>query len=79
LKEELGVDATIGSEVFSVTHDYPDRRVELHFLSCALSHSPEPLLGQEMRWVPRADLESLMFPPADEQLIAVLQRGSNPV
>jgi mutator protein MutT len=77
LKEELGVDATIGDELFSVTHDYPDRRVELHFLSCALDRPPEPLLGQEMRWIARRDLDSLRFPPADEQLIALLQRGSS--
>jgi mutator protein MutT len=77
LKEELGVDATIGEEVFTVTHDYPDRSVELHFLSCALRRSPVPLLGQEMRWVASADLGSLSFPPADERLIALLQSGSN--
>jgi 8-oxo-dGTP diphosphatase len=77
LKEELGVDATIGEEVLAVTHDYPGRRVELHFISCALLNSPVPLLGQEMRWVAPDELRSLRFPPADEQLIALLQRGSS--
>ncbi len=69
LKEELGVDAAIGAEIFTVTHDYPDRRVELHFLSCTLVGTPAPLLGQEMRWVERSDLPSLPFPPADDELI----------
>jgi mutator protein MutT len=78
LKEELGVDATIGEELFTVSHDYPDRSVELHFLSCALHHSPMPLLGQEMRWVARADLGSLTFLPADEQLIVFLQTATGP-
>lgn len=72
LREELGVEAVIGEEVFTVTHDYPDRSVELHFLSCTFLNAPMPLLGQEMRWVARGDLASLAFPPADEALIAFL-------
>jgi 8-oxo-dGTP diphosphatase len=76
LKEELGVDAVIGPEVFTVTHNYPDRSVELHFLSCTFLNSPVALLGQEMRWVAREDLGSLAFPPADEELIVFLQSRS---
>lgn len=72
LQEELGVDAEIGDEVFTVTHHYPDRSVELHFLSCAFLNAPVALLGQEMRWVPREGLKSLRFPPADDELIRVL-------
>jgi len=72
LKEELGAEVTIGAEVFSVTHAYPDREVELHFLTCAFLNSPVPRLGQEMRWVPREELRALRFPPADDELIARL-------
>jgi 8-oxo-dGTP diphosphatase len=72
LLEELGVDARIGSEILVVTHDYPERSVELHFLACELLGTPSPLLGQEMRWVKREDLASLQFPPADDELIACL-------
>jgi mutator protein MutT len=74
LKEELGVEVTIGDEVFTVTHSYPDRDVELHFLACTFLNAPMPLLGQEMRWVPREELRSLKFPPADDELIAQLSR-----
>ena len=72
LKEELGAEAVIGEEIFTVTHDYPERSVELHFLSCSFLNAPMPLLGQEMRWVAREELKSLKFPPADDELIAVL-------
>ena len=72
LGEELGVAAHIGAELFTIAHDYPDRRVELHFLDCELDGDPAPLLGQEMRWVPRADLPTLEFPPADAELIRTL-------
>ncbi len=74
LKEELGTDVTIGDEVFTVTHHYADRSVELHFLSCTFLNAPAPLLGQEMRWVSREELKSLKFPPADDQLIQALSR-----
>ena len=74
LVEELGADAEIGDELLAVTHTYPDRRVELHFIACTLIGTPSPLLGQEMRWVARADLRSLKFPPADDELIARLER-----
>jgi 8-oxo-dGTP diphosphatase len=72
LREELGADAMIGEEIFTVTHKYPEKSVELHFLSCRLLGEPAPLLGQEMRWVTREDFRSLQFPPADDELIAVL-------
>ena len=75
LLEELDVDARIGGEIFTVTHDYPDRSIELHFLSCQLLGTPTPLLGQEMRWVKREDLAALQFPPADDELIAFLSRN----
>jgi len=67
--EELGVPCEVGGEVFSVTHDYADRRVELHFFACRLLGEPAARLSQEMRWVPRARLRELPFPPADDELI----------
>jgi hypothetical protein len=48
--------------------------VALYFYRCSLNGSPRPLLGQEMKWVTRAELGSLGFPPADEELIRVLTR-----
>ena len=74
LREELGTDATVGVELLAVTHGYADRQIELHFIECELTAEPTPLLGQEMRWVRREDLRSLQFPPADDELIALLER-----
>jgi len=74
LKEELDVEAHVGAEIFIVTHDYPDRAVELHFFRCEVLGEPRPLISQEMRWVRREELASLEFPPADTELIAALSR-----
>ena len=75
LREELGTDADVGDELFATAHTYPERSVELHFFACTLASEPLPLLGQEMRWVARADLKTLKFPPADDELIGLLARG----
>lgn len=76
LREELAVDAAVGAEIFAVTHHYDDRSIELHFFSCGVAGDPVPQLGQEMRWVTRAELTSLAFPPADAELIRRLVSGS---
>jgi 8-oxo-dGTP diphosphatase len=74
IKEELGTDAIVGAELLTVSHDYPDRLVELHFMACTLTGPPAPLLGQEMRWITRGELRTLEFPPADAELIELLNR-----
>ena len=72
LREELDVVARVLDELLTTTHDYGDRSIELHFLSCEISGEPVPQQGQEMRWVARAGLAELQFPPADEALIRIL-------
>jgi mutator protein MutT len=74
LREELDVDAVVGSEIFATTHAYPDRRVELHFFRCDLRGAPVPRMEQEMRWVTRSELGRLPFPPADVAMIRMLAR-----
>lgn len=72
IREELDVDIRVGAELFSCIHEYPERAIELHFFDCELEGEPRPMLGQEMRWVPQAELRSLQFPPADDTLIDLL-------
>jgi 8-oxo-dGTP diphosphatase len=72
IAEELGVDCTIGEQILEVTHDYPDRRVVLHFFRCAMLGAPTARLGQEMSWVPPARLRDYELPPADAELIDIL-------
>ena len=72
LVEELAVRSEIGAELLVTEHAYPSRTVRLHFRRCAISGDPEPLLGQEMRWVTREEMRSLEFPEADRDLIELL-------
>lgn len=72
LREELNVDADVGSELLATYHVYPTRSVQLHFRSCRIHGEPQPMLGQEMRWVTRAEMRALEFPEADRELIDLL-------
>ena len=75
LFEELDVPSRVGAEIFTTTHAYPERSVELHFFRCEMLGEPRPALGQEMRWVHRDELAALEFPPADAELITILMRS----
>ncbi len=72
LLEELGLTAILGDEILTTVHRYPERAVELHFVRCDARDEPVPQLGQEMRWVPRNELDTIEFPPADVELIRLL-------
>ncbi|MFA5910041.1 MAG: (deoxy)nucleoside triphosphate pyrophosphohydrolase [Vicinamibacterales bacterium] len=72
LLEELDITARVGTLVHSVTHAYPEKTVELFFYRCEFDGMPKPMMGQGMRWVPRAELAGLPFPEADRALIALL-------
>lgn len=76
LREELDVASRVGGELFTTTHAYPDRSVTLHFFRCELIGDPRPQQGQDMRWVRREDLATLEFPPADAELIRILQTAA---
>ena len=72
ISEELGAEIAAAREIFCTEHAYPERTVELHFFRAELRGTPRPLLGQELRWISRADFGSLEFPEADAELISRL-------
>lgn len=74
LAEELGVTLTTSRLLRRVTHEYDDRTIELRFYACEIGGDPIPLLDQEIRWVTRSELETLQFPPADEELLRSLKK-----
>jgi len=70
--EELDTDVVVNDLVLESTHTYPERTVTLFFYRCDLLGTPKPMLGQEMEWIPRAQLSTRQFPPADDELIRML-------
>jgi mutator protein MutT len=75
LREELNADAEVGREILVTEHDYATRSVRLHFRLCRIMGEPQPVLGQEMRWVTRGEMRDLEFPEADRELIELLCRA----
>ncbi len=80
LQEELGLPVGVGPEILVVEHAYPDRTVRLHFYRCETMGEPQPLLGQEIRWVAPTELRRVPMPEADAALIDLLgsDRGQTP-
>jgi 8-oxo-dGTP diphosphatase len=72
LFEELDIVGVVRDCLLRVTHAYGERAVELHFYACGFEGTPKPMLGQQMRWVKRAELRGLRFPAADAELIEML-------
>ena len=72
MREELDADVDVPGLALHTTHAYPEKTVTLYFYRCLLKQPPRPMLGQQMQWVPRMELASFGFPPADEELIRLL-------
>lgn len=76
LREELGIELAVGPRVWSATAG----RLELRFYRCAWAPGlrPRPHGSVQFRWVRRADLPALPFPPADDGLVRALAEGRLP-
>ncbi len=74
LREELGVEVSVGEKLETITWRYPERTVVLHFFRCRLAGGEiAPKEGQAMAWVTPDELGRYAFPPADASLIARLR------
>jgi mutator protein MutT len=76
IAEELSTGISDVRKIFHTAHTYAERVVELHFYRGELAGDPQPVLGQELRWITRAEFGSLEFPPADAELIDGLIHAS---
>ena len=76
ISEELNTGILNARRVLQTAHAYAERSVELHFYRCELTAEPQPMLGQELRWITRDEFDQLEFPPADSELIHGLVNAS---
>ena len=74
MKEELGVETSVGELIESVTWAYPEKTVRILFFRCLLQGEPCPQERQEMLWVEAAKLPAYRFPAADLRLVERLAR-----
>lgn len=70
IREELGVEISVGELFEEITHSYPEKSVHLKFFLCALvSGEPQPLDCAAVRWITRNELKDFAFPAADARLL----------
>lgn len=76
LREELGIEATVGAPVACVPLETPGKRLLLDVREVAFSGHPRGLEGQPLAWVPLRKLVDYPMPPADLPVVAeLLLRG----
>ena len=77
LKEELNIEAVIGSELARYEHDYPSgSRVHLLFFHVAgFEGEPEGLVFAQIQWLELSALPGLDFLDGDFDFVRRLSRG----
>ena len=79
LREELGVESSVGREVYRTRHRYQEhpREVELVFFVATLTNPQaiRNLAFEAIVWAPHTSLPDYDFLPADRELIALLASG----
>jgi mutator protein MutT len=77
IREELGVDISVGALFEDVSHAYPEKSVRLKFFLCRLlAGEPQPLDCAAIRWVTPLELSDYEFPAADARLVGKLRETS---
>ena len=73
IREELGVEITVGELFAEVSHAYPEKIVRLKFFVCKMiSGEPRPLDCAAVKWAAKSELAYFEFPAADADLLAQL-------
>ena len=74
IREELGVEISVGNLFEEISHDYPEKSVRLKFFVCRLlpAVEPQPLDCADVKWIEKSELAAYQFPAADARLLAKL-------
>jgi mutator protein MutT len=72
LLEELGVEVDAVELLWTIEHDYPEKRVELNFLAARIvTGIPQPLAASGIGWYHPREMRELPLLPAD---LVILER-----
>jgi 8-oxo-dGTP diphosphatase len=77
IREELGIEISVGKLFAEIFHDYPEKSVRLKFFICKiLREKPKPLDCAAIKWITKTEIEKFEFPAADIQLLEKLKSPS---
>ncbi len=73
LIEEIAIDVVQANPWFQVSHDYPDKSVDLEFWHVTqFKGEPSGCEQQQLRWVELAEIGSYQFPKANQSAVDAL-------
>jgi mutator protein MutT len=79
IREELGIEISVGELFDEITHAYLEKTVRLKFFICRLLGGKPQLLGcAAFQWIEKPELADFEFPAADAQLLEKLRSYSFP-
>ncbi|MBF2098613.1 MAG: A/G-specific adenine glycosylase [Gloeomargaritaceae cyanobacterium C42_A2020_066] len=79
LREELGIEVTVGPHLLTLDHAYTHFKVTLIVHHCRhYAGEPRPIECQAIRWVRPADLDNYPFPAANQRIINQIRAVGQP-
>jgi 8-oxo-dGTP diphosphatase len=83
LHEELGIQATIGGEIFRTSHRYRDSRTELVLIFLRADVDPsaplQNLVFEQFEWADPSSLPNYNFLQADKEFVGMLATSKIPL
>jgi len=74
IREELGVEISVGNVFETIEHAWPEKSVLLKFFVCRLERGEPQALGcAAFKWISAAELDKYEFPAADAKLLGKLR------
>lgn len=74
IREELGIEISVGELFEEISHDYPEKSVRLKFFICELISGMPKLMGcAAIKWIGKKELKDFEFPAADARLLERLK------
>jgi 8-oxo-dGTP diphosphatase len=75
LREEIGIEILEAEPLISYEHEFPDRTIKLDlWFVTRWTGTPESLEGQNLKWVPLDELDTVGLLEADAPMVAPLRR-----
>lgn len=73
-REELCVTVSVGTVFMELIHEYPDMTIRLTLFNAKIKEgTPKLLEHNDIKWITPAEIDTLEFCPADEEILKRLK------